>query len=199
MKKQLRVLIAFWVISMAGLWAASSASAADQGWYVGGSLGIAQDNDSCDGPRGGGFVGSCDDTDIGFKFFGGYEFNQNFGAEAAYVRLGNVTASGIISGTPVNASGRADGFSFAGVGKLPLANQFSVFGKLGIYAWDVRASATAPGVTAFDKDSGTDIMVGFGGKYDVNKNLGMRLEWEHFRNVIGSDQNLISVGAVWKF
>ena len=55
------------------------------------------------------------------------------------------------------------------------------------------------------KATETDLKLGLGLQYDFTKNVGARLEWEHFRNVGDrnttgeGDVNLYSLGIVVKF
>jgi OOP family OmpA-OmpF porin len=45
--------------------------------------------------------GTVDGKDTAWKVFGGYMFNRNFGVEAAYVNLGEVSYSGFFGASPV--------------------------------------------------------------------------------------------------
>lgn len=44
-------------------------------------------------------------------------------------------------------------------------------------------------------------MYGLGAKYDYTKNIGVRLEWERYKNVVheSSDVNLTSVSLQYSF
>ena len=90
--------IATAVLVLSGLLAASQASA--QGFYIGGSVGQSNFDDSNAIPD---LItsGNVDSKDTGYKIFGGYQFNQHFGLELAWVDLGKASYSGTFLGAPV--------------------------------------------------------------------------------------------------
>jgi len=167
----------------------------DAGWYGGISFGQSKAKDACTGLVGLGIT--CDDTDTALTLFGGYQINKSFGAELGYVNLGEVSATGP-GGT---ATIEAKGFELVGVGTLPINQQFSLFGKLGFFRWDLDASA--PGVSI--SESGMDLTYGFGVKYDFTKNFAVRAYWQQYKDVGDeattgtSDVEVIGLSAVFKF
>lgn len=195
---------------MAAAVVAAPAMAADTpSWYVGFGLGQSNVKDVCSDAAAGGFVGSCDDKDTGWKIFGGYEFNRNFGVELGYVDLGKVNASGSVGGVAVNADAKTKGWEVVGIGTIPLHDQFGVYGKLGFFRWDVDVSATAAIPPAFASTSagatGTDITYGLGAKFDFSKSVSARAEWQRYDNIGDSATtgkakvNLYSAGIVARF
>ncbi len=181
------------------------ALAQDMGFYLGASAGQSKAKDACSDLGGVGFTGSCDDKDTGWKLFAGYQFHKHFAVEGAYVDLGKFNAVGTASGLPVSANADAKTWQLVGVGMLPLANNFSLFGKAGVHRWDLDVRGRAGGATATASDDGTDFTFGIGAGYDFTKNLGLRVEWERFRDV--GEQNttgkshvdLLSVGLRYRF
>jgi OOP family OmpA-OmpF porin len=167
---------------------AGPVSAQQTGAYAGGSIGMTS-VDVCDGVGAFG-VTDCDDQDIGFKIFGGFRLNENFAAEVGYVDLGEVS----LAGPAGSGSIETDGFQFAGVGRLPINEQFDVFAKIGLYMWDL--SASGPGGSA--DDDGTDIMFGFGGAWNFTEQLALRAEWERF-DLDGDNVDLLSLGLQFNF
>ena len=165
---------------------ASMAQSADPKWYVGGSLGQSEANGSCPA----GF--SCDFKDTAFKIFGGYRINRNFAAEAFWGEWGKIS----ISTGGVSATAKSRTLGVAGLGILPLGNQFEVFGKLGIGSTKVDATGTAGGLSASASDSGSDVLYGVGAGYNFSRNLGVRAEWERLND---SDQDIISIGIQYRF
>lgn len=143
--------------------------------------------------------GSVDGKDTAWKLFGGYMFSRNLGIEGAYVDLGEVSYSGEFFGLPVTG-GKVGitGFSIAALGNLPINEQFSVFGKLGLFLWEAEASDITGGVPFSDKTDGTDLMFGIGLAYQFTRNLGVRAEYEMFA-ADEADAGLVSVGIVWRF
>lgn len=121
-------------------------------------------------------------TSIGI--LGGYTFNQHVAAEVSYTNLGSADGTGItITGHVI---------SIAAVGSLPLNNDFSLLGKLGL------ASSTID--NTFVSESKSDLTYGIGAQYNASKSVGIRLGFDSFK--VGSsntkDSSLISIGAVFK-
>jgi OOP family OmpA-OmpF porin len=143
--------------------------------------------------------GSVDSKDNAIKVFGGYMFNRHFGVEGAYVDLGEVSYSGSFGSAAVNG-GKVEttGFNVAALGSYPVTEEFSVFGKIGLFIWEAEASDTTGGVPFSEKTDGTDISFGLGLNYQFTRNLGVRAEWERFK-LDEADADLISVGIVWRF
>lgn len=159
-----------------------SAQSIGDGFYVGGGAGHTDQKDACDD-----IVGSCDETDTGWKLFIGYQFNPYISAEGGYVDLGESDASVTVLGIPISAEAEVDGFFLSGLLAWPINDTFSVFGKLGVIAWDVDVDASGGGVSVSDDESGTDALFGVGAQYDFTNNFGIRAEWERYNNIGDSD------------
>ena len=188
-------LFAAAVLVLSGLVAASQAPA--QGFYMGVSVGQSNFDDSNAIPD---LItsGSVDGSDTGFKIFGGYQFNQYFGLDLAWVDLGKAGYSGRfgaanVTGGTVDASG----LNFSAVGTLPLGSNFALFGKIGFFAWESKASDVTGGLPFSGTEDGTDVSYGIGASFNFTKNLSMRAEWERFKAV--GDIDLLSIGVVFKF
>lgn len=200
-----KLAIASGLALCAGLLAPQAAFAQDKGFYIGLGAGQADYTDACSQLANEGFTGSCDDTSTGKKIFLGYQFNKNFSIEGGYVDLGKAKATETFLGIPVLGFAKAKTWQLVAVGTLPLANNFSLFGKAGIHNWDAETGISALGLTEKVSDKGTDLTFGVGAGYEITKNLGLRLEWERFRHVgekdtTGqSDVDLISVGLRYRF
>ena len=190
--------------------------AQDQGLYIGGSLGQSRANNVGDCSDVFDIVNSCSvkTKDTGWRLFAGYQINQNAAIEGSYVDLGTFTISGSgrIAGTPVfgNASGsdKANGFSLDAVGTLPVNAPVGLVGRIGVFAWTLDASATASGggisASASDKPKGVSLDFGVGVKYDFDRDIGIRGEFERFTNIGNdttgkSDIDLISASILYRF
>lgn len=191
--KTRKVLVASALV-LSGLLAATQASAQA---FVGGSLGQTDiDEEIATGLI---TSGSVDGKDTGFKVFGGYMFNRNFGIEGAYVDLGEVSYSGDFFGSPVTGGKiEVTGFNIAALGSYPVNEQFSLFGKIGLLVWEAEASDTTGGVPFSAKTDGTDISFGLGVSYNFTRSLGVRAEWERFK-LDDADADLLSIGIIWRF
>jgi OOP family OmpA-OmpF porin len=166
--------------------------------FVGGSLGQSDFDDEVTN----GLIDAnrqVDGKDTAWKIFGGYMFNRHFGLEGAYVNLGEVSYSGSFLGAPVTGGKlEVTGFNVAAIGSYPVTEEFSVFGKIGLFIWDAEANDTTGGVPFSGKEDGTDLSFGVGIGYQFTRNLGLRAEWEMFK-ANDADTSLISVGLQWKF
>jgi OOP family OmpA-OmpF porin len=146
-----------------------------------------------------------DDTDTGWKVYGGYQFTRNWGVEAGYIDFGKTTASGTVLGIPVAAEAQAKGWQLVGTGTFPITAQFDAFAKLGVWRSDVDARATGPGITVTATGHSTELAIGVGAKWNFSRNWAARLEWERFndagnKDTTGtSDIDLISVGVSYRF
>ena len=191
------------VIALTGLIAATAgisqlAFAQDPRGYVGASVGQSSFRDGCTGLAAG---VSCEDRDTAIGAFVGLQFNTNFGVELGYTDLGSVTASGF----GITGDVKAKGIEFSAVGTAPINEQFSVYGKLGFFRWDVDAQAQGFGVGATRSDSGTDLTYAVGVQYNVTKTVGVRAQYQRYNDLGNeattgtSDADFIGVGIVFKF
>jgi OmpA-OmpF porin, OOP family len=188
----------FAIILPAAVLAISTPAAAQQsdaGWYIGGAYGMSSFNVDTAGITN----PSVDDSDSGFKIYGGFQFNKHFGAEIGYADFGKSAVSGSALGFPFTASAGVTAWTFAGVGTLPLNESFSLFGKVGLANWKVDVSANVLGASGSDSDSGTDAFFGIGARYNLNKNWGLVLEYEQYSAGDWGDATLTSLGVRYKF
>lgn len=201
---------------------AHAADAATTSWYGGISVGqsnardfSASDLNSTLAQSGLTASGtSVDDTDTGWKLFAGYQFNPYFAVEGGYLNLGRFDAHTTVTAvhgspiTPTSVDARVkvkDGLFIDAVGILPITEQLSAFGKLGVYSLKTEISASAGGASASDNARNSDLTYGLGVSYSFNKELALRAEWERFRKVGDSDKtgqsdvDLLSLGLTYRF
>jgi OmpA-OmpF porin, OOP family len=172
----------------------------DVGFYAGFNFGESKADDvDCTGTT------VCDDKDIAFSIFGGYQFNRNFGIELGYVDLGRVSFSVPRFAGPVAIRFESTGLEVSGVGTMPINQQFSFYGKLGLFLWDLDVRATGPGGTAALSEDGTDLTFALGAGYRLMKDVALHVQWQRY-NDIGdgfttgkSDIDLIGVGLLFRF
>lgn len=100
-----------------------------------------------------------DHGDHSWKAFGGIQLTPFFGAELGYHNFGE------------NAAGEFDAWSLAGTGTIALDDSWSVLGKVGA----VRHSAASL--------EESNLLLGAGVGLALNKNFGLRLEYEDFGKV----------------
>ena len=170
------------------------------GWYIGGSGGWTS-SDYSDSDLRSDLVNkgyaitsvSVDDTDTGWKVFGGYQFNQNWAIETSWVDLGDVTSTvggtiddaqvpALLSDAASNHGYLGEGATLAGVAIWPVTPQIAPFLKLGAFSWkaDVDIKERTTGQSISRNRSGTDMMGGLGLRYTPTPNLEFRAEYEYY-------------------
>lgn len=168
--------------AVAGVMVLASSPALAQGLYAGGSVGLSSMEVDANG---------FDGSDVGFKIFGGYRFNDYIAVEAFYTDFGEPNDG------PLGIDAYALGI--AGVGILPLAERFELFGKVGVAAWD--ADFTGPGGFS---DDGTDLVLGAGVTYKFSPQFSGRVELEYYdieadAGPFDVDTYLLSAGLQFNF
>ncbi len=189
---------------------ASNVMAADaSGWYAGASLGSSSidvdTNEAVAAALAAGFAtatATADTSDTAYKLFAGYKVNKNFAVEGGYTDLGKTSISMTTTGpvASINAEAAVTLWEVNAVGILPINENFSVFGKLG-YHWD-DAKTTGTGIFGNKDYSGDDFKLGVGAEYNINKNIGLRLEFERYNKVassVGTDVDVASLGMAYRF
>jgi OOP family OmpA-OmpF porin len=160
------------------------AVAADNGFYLGGSIGQANlkiddltnntiANDDFDG------------DDMAYKLIAGIRPLDWLGVEAAYVNFGKPEDT--VLGQKLKADG--DGISAFAVGFLA-TGPVDLFAKVGLISWDSKISGS------FD-DNGSDLAYGAGAQFRV-LGLSIRAEYEKF-DISDVDLDMISVGVTYTF
>ena len=117
----------------------STAQAAND-WYTGIGAGWAYGHDLND------FGKDADKDATALSLFGGYNFNDNFGAELGYLYAGKGGVDGV--------DFKTQGATLSGLARLPLGDIFSVFAEGGAYFNHVNGNG--------DSDNGTAPLAGLG-------------------------------------
>jgi OOP family OmpA-OmpF porin len=191
------------------------AVAEEVGWY--GGLSVGEARAKIDDPRitsgllGSGLTASTIEDrnrDTGYKLFGGYQFNRNFSLEGGYFDLGKFgfTATTVPPGT-LRGDLQLKGINLDAVGRLPLTEKFSAFGRVGVTYAEARDTFSGTGaVTVLDPSPNkldTNYKYGVGLQYDISPKLAIRLEGERYRinDAVGNrgDIDLVSVGLIFRF
>jgi OOP family OmpA-OmpF porin len=184
------------LIALLGIVSAFPFSVQAQGGYIG--LNVGRTNSDPDI----GFASvSRDEKDTGFKFYGGYGFTRNWGAEVGFVDLGKVNNVYRVGTANISLNYRTRSLYAAGTGTLPLNDRFSLFGKLGVAANRTSGSVSAAGINFNGRGTESSLMGGIGAKYDFTPNLGVVLEYEDFGKVDDGNAkaNMWSAGVRYKF
>lgn len=190
--------------TMAGI--SGAALADDSGFYVLGAVGQTRTSTKTDTDTqlialgATGLVSSGDNNATAYKLQAGYQVNSNLAIEGGYIYGGkfNYSATATNIAGVINATGKVTGWNLIAVGILPLGNQFSGLGKLGVA--DVRSSATATlaGLSASASTSKSDLTYGLGVKYAVTNAVFLRGDWDSYKGS-NSRSNVWTVGVGYKF
>lgn len=189
--------------------------AEDSGWYLGGNYGYSEatfDEQSIrESLQAGGFSTTRytdDDSDWGYKVFGGYQFNRFFAIEGGYYDLGAFQFRADTD-PPGSLFGgiEVDGLNLDAVGFLPIGERFSFLGRIGAAHSDADARFRGTGAvdptTSRSSEKDTNIKFGVGAQWALSNHLGLRAEAEryHFDDSFDNraDIDLISLGLVLRF
>jgi hypothetical protein len=165
------------MLILAALAVSASASAADNGFYLGASIGRSNVEIDKDLAR-------IDENDTAYKLIAGLRPLDWLGVEASYVNFGE----------PKQGSQKAesDGISAFVIGFLPVG-PVDVYAKGGLINADT--SVVTAGRKAFS-EKGTELAYGVGAQFRL-LSLSVRAEYERFD--IADDLNMLSIGVTYTF
>jgi OmpA-OmpF porin, OOP family len=153
-----------------------------------------------------------DDSDTGYGLVVGYQLNDHFAFEFAYVDLGSVdyqatatVSDGVVQGDAELAlESSAHGPVLAALGILPIGERFSVFGRVGLSLLNAEGTAriALEGISerASQSSQKSDPVLGVGAEFNLSKHFAIRLAWNRYfdvgtEDVIGDvDADLITLG-----
>jgi OmpA-OmpF porin, OOP family len=147
-------------------------------------------------------------TGLAGRLFAGYQFDENWAAELGWARFSNTssntTSTVKVNGTQMpsaaNAKGtnKTDAFDLVGKGILPLQNNFSLYGKLGLAYLVERTDSSAtvnksgkklPGSSFSDRTNSIFPTFGVGVAYDVTPNVVADVSWNRIQKIGSSNLN----------
>ncbi len=156
----------------------NAAHAQDARWYGGAGFGQVDTDDS-----------DFDDSDTAVFYFG-REF-ETYAIEAALVDLGEFDFRDFRD-TYVEING----FEISALGFLTLNESFDLFGKAGIYFWDLESVAFGD---TFEEEDGSSFALGFGARYNFNETFGARLELINYYDIEDADLDTANLGVYVRF
>lgn len=181
------------IIAAIAALAAPLAAQADNA-YIGANVGRAEQKMSVQD------VASDKESSTGFKLYGGFDYTKNYGVEVGYVDFRKVEKSALGYGV----SSKPESIYVAATGTLPLNEQFSLFGKLGVAVNHTKINVWEPGYTGETTKTQTNAMIGVGASFALNKNVSFVAEYENFGKVAKENgdsikADMLSVGVRYKF
>lgn len=188
--------------------------AADSGWYGAVDLGQATYKES-DFYVPSGWTSNFDNQKNGCRLLVTYTFDPYWGVEGGYVKFGEAMMTSMNTGqivpdqgTYLNEQVSANGWQIDGIVSYPFANQWAVFGRLGLIDETVNSSYQTDGFVAAApprEDKSWKATYGIGFSRFIGGNLDIRLGWDNYLK-LGSTSStgeynvrLISLGVQYSF
>jgi OOP family OmpA-OmpF porin len=132
------------------------------------------------------------------KVFGGFEFNDKLGVEVGYTDFRKSDFSYKRNGQGVN--GKSDGYGVYGAAKynVPLNDQFSAYGKLGV-AYSKRKLEANDGLRLENNDTGAYAALGV--QFKLNEQIAFVGEYERYGKSkdFGAKPDVVTVGVKYSF
>lgn len=135
------------------------------------------------------------------KVYGGYNIDSTWAVEAGYTDFGkrsyNYTRGGAAGGINTDAHS----YYVAGKGTWPVAQDFALFGKLGVARNHNEVNTTGI-ATAYGSENKTALYASVGGEYAINKNVKVSLEYENYGKAdidTGRKAGAITAGLRYNF
>jgi hypothetical protein len=161
---------------------------ADSGIYVAATVGQAGLSENFDG-----FDVDTDST--AFRVTLGWRFNDYLAVDAGYNNFGRFNQSFDVDGAITEVSLKADGFTFGGVGTLPVGERLSFFARAGVFFWDGDADINS--VTAATPED-TNLYYGAGVRFALTDRLSATADGSRYE-LEGASSSVFSVGLEFRF
>jgi len=163
-------------------------ASADSGLFVGASVGSSHFKDEINGF-------DLDTNATAYRFIGGLQLGDYLGVEAGYHNFGEFSESIDIGPLPSRARLSADGWTLGGTLGLPIGEQFSIFGRAGMFFWD--ADVELDGLS-IDVPEDENPYYGGGARFKVSPNLSLVGDWTRYE-LDTVDSDVISLGFTYQF
>ncbi len=186
---------------------AMTSSAMAEGFYVAADLGkISYSNSESQ------FTTATYANPSSLTIGGGYHINQFVGVEAGYSIIQDSTLTTSFAGASTDETVKSSSLQIAAVGTYSINQMFDVFAKVGLASNTTDYSATCTrctfgaGIITAQSASKTGLMFGIGGQYNINRQFGIRVQYQDLGTVPALPGNksdlgltVFSVGGVFNF
>jgi len=136
-----------------------------------------------------------DDSTVGFKFSAQLQMNKWFGVEAAYLNTSDFSNEQTVVGGPAGDLSYR-GFSFSGVGYLPLlGDDIDLYGVLGYFDFDTDLSESDIVISSGHTDG---LTIGAGATLHISDALGIKTEFDWY-DVDDADLWSIILGVEYRY
>ena len=163
-----------------------------------------------------------EDTDLGYKVFGGYSLHKYIALELAYLNMGEADADARKSGTFydlidnsldgdlfINAKAEVEAFTLDVNLNYPILSFAAVIAKVGMYSADTKlkinagSSISAENFNHSKTEGSTGLHYGFGFNFTLTDAIALRTEWERLEEVGANDGeadvDLLSAALIYNF
>ncbi len=116
----------------------------------------------------------------------GYQINPNFAIEGGYQNLGRYKYNAAVtSPTADSVSGRwrTDGWNLSAVGTLPINQDFSVYGKGGVFFSDTSFNGTGSTYALSQDKTRSVLTVGAGVAYKLSPQMDALVGWDRYQHL----------------
>jgi OOP family OmpA-OmpF porin len=139
-------------------------------------------------------------TNAAGKIFAGYDFDKTWAIEGGYMDFGSRDYGYSTNNGSGNISTDSSAFYVAGKATMPINEQVSVFGKLGIIENRDKMRGTGLSQDLRD-DHKTNLYASVGAQYAINQKVSLIAEVEHTGKSAdqGRDGMGVSLGARYNF
>lgn len=173
-------------------------------WYVGAGVGYAKvtervsEETSLIVPGATASNFTFDGTNTSGKAAVGFNLNRYVALEGSFVHFGKMYGRRDVlapSAGTVDVNWKVYGLGLAVRAGWPVTDRLTVFGKVGTarLTTDRKSSNTLVPEQVDEKKARWSLMYGAGLDLDLTSNIGLRAEWELYRN--GSNTNTINIGG----
>jgi OmpA-OmpF porin, OOP family len=132
------------------------------------------------------------DADLGFTGSLGVQFNRNWAVEVNFIQLGKFSYKYEVGGNIQEDIYEVSGWGFSLLPTVPITRNFSLFGRLGAMAAqtrltvrnriDLTTGSASPNIDATQVNT-TTFLSGFGAQYFLNRDFGIRVEYQNLGKV----------------
>jgi OmpA-OmpF porin, OOP family len=140
-----------------------------------------------------------DRQDVGYKLWGGVQFNPFLAVELGWADMGKADISATTAAGTAKGTLAVEGWFLDLVGTYEVRPGWSLLGRIGMFNGKAKVSVNGAGSTS---DTNTDFKFGIGVQYDLSKTINVRGEWERGQlDVHGTSGHgdLLSVGLNYRF
>jgi opacity protein-like surface antigen len=137
------------------------------------------------------------------KLFGGVEVDKTWGVEAGYTDFRSTDYTVGTGALAPRWSTKGHAIYVAGKGTMPLNDQFSLFGKLGVTSVKTEATIAGSGVPVIStlSDTKTGAYAALGAQYNLSKQVALTAEYERYgkSRSYGAKPDAFTVAARYSF